>query len=216
MNATPNAVTLDRLVGRIKDCRVCLERPHGEPLPHAPRPVLRANVKARIGIFGQAPGLRVHKSGVPFSDPSGDRLRKWMGVTPSTFYNEQRIAIIPMGFCFPGYNAQGADLPPRRECAETWRQEILSHLTKLDLVLLVGSYAVRWHLKGLANGSLTDTVSQWRYIVEQTEADPQYVLSFPLPHPSWRNNGWIKANPWFEEELLPELRARVSASLERR
>ena len=213
MKAVARSRELDKLVQRIKECRICVDCPQGPPLQHEPRPVLRVNTSARIGVFGQAPGIRVHKSGVPFTDPSGDRLRQWMDIDSSIFYDEKRIAIVPMGFCFPGYNEKGGDLPPRRECAATWRTDVLSHLIKLKLVLLVGSYAVRWHLKGNGRQSLTEAVSNWRHIVETTDAKAQNACCFPLPHPSWRNNSWLKANPWFEKELLPELQKRVHACL---
>lgn len=160
---------------------------------------------ARIAIFSQAPGARVHASGVPFTDPSGDRLRAWMGVSSEEFYDRSRIAILPMGLCFPGYDSKGADLPPRRECAPHWRSRLLDHLDRIELALLVGSYAQRWHLGAVATGSLSDTVAAWREIFA-SGGRPRYL---PLPHPSWRNNGWLKARPWFEAELLPVLRAET-------
>ena len=146
---------------------------------------------------------------MPFTDPSGDRLRAWMGVTPEEFYDVSRIAIVPMGFCFPGLNDKGADLPPRRECAPRWRDQVFAQLPQLDLVLLVGQYAVRWHLGPLGRRSLTDTVRDWRAVMASSQR-PRYI---PLPHPSWRNNSWIKKNPWFEAELLPVLRAEVRRAL---
>ena len=213
MSSASRSVALETLVERIKNCKVCVDCPQGEPLPHEPRPVLQVNIQARIGVFGQAPGLRVHKSGVPFTDPSGDRLRLWMGVDREIFYDERKIAILPMGFCFPGYDAKGADLPPRRECAQTWRQDVLSHLTNLRLILLVGGYAVRWHIKDRGKDPLKKIVSRWRSIVAESQSEAEQIRMFPLPHPSWRNNHWIKANPWFEKDLLPDLRAYVKKCL---
>lgn len=148
--------------------------------------------------------MRAHKLGKPFIDPSGDRLRHWLGVGPDIFYDASRIAIVPMGFCFPGYDAHGGDLPPRKECAPAWRASILSLMPKIELVLAIGLYAQSWHLKPAAKSSLTETVKNWRAGLVRSPP----VLA--LPHPSWRNNGWLKANPWFEHELLPELRSRVA------
>jgi uracil-DNA glycosylase len=196
---------LDRLVADIRGCRACVEHPAGRALPHEPRPVLRVSSTARLAIVSQAPGTRVHASGTPFTDPSGDRLRAWMGVTSEEFYDQRRIAIIPMGFCFPGLDAKGGDLPPRRECAPLWRDRLFALLPRLELMLLVGQYAQRWHVG--AKGSLTDTVAHWREFVDRP-GPPCYL---PLPHPSWRNNAWIKAHPWFEAELIPQLRRQVRA-----
>lgn len=169
--------------------------------------MLQVDTRARLAITGQAPGTRVHASGRPFTDPSGDRLRAWLGIGEDVFYDERRVAIVPMGFCFPGLDAKGGDLPPRRECAKTWRALVLAELANVELLLLVGQYAQRWHLaRGHARGlSLTQTVKDWRRILEQTTG-PRLL---PLPHPSWRNNAWLKANPWFESELLPVLRGEV-------
>ena len=200
---------LDALFAEIRACRICVDRPIGKPLPHAPRPVIRGSATARILIAGQAPGTRVHASGMPFTDPSGDRLRAWMGVDEPTFYDERRIAIVPMGFCFPGQDAKG--LPPRRECAPAWRARVMEALPAIGLVLAVGLYAQRWHLGKRARSGLTETVEDWRAILDGGEAP----AILPLPHPSWRNSGWLKRNPWFEAELLPVLRARVAAELER-
>ena len=191
---------LDRLTADIRSCRICVESPLKTPLPHEPRPVLRVSRKARLCIVGQAPGTRVHASGTPFTDPSGDRLRDWMGVTPDEFYDVSRLAIVPMGFCFPGLDAKGGDLPPRRECAEAWREQLFKLLPQIELTLLVGQYAQAWHLGGARKESLTATVAAWR------EYGPHFI---PLPHPSWRNNAWIRKNPWFEAELLPVLRSEV-------
>jgi uracil-DNA glycosylase len=196
---------LDRLLCNIRACRTCVESPEGKPLPHEPRPVLRVSPTARIAVCSQAPGTRVHASGIPFTDSSGDRLRDWMGVGPREFYDESRLAIIPMGFCFPGQDAKGADLPPRVECAKTWHRSLFARLPQLELVLSVGSYSQRWHLGDEAGNSLQATMLDWRKHLRRTTR-PRIL---PLPHPSWRNNAWLKRNPWFEEELLPVLRSEV-------
>jgi uracil-DNA glycosylase len=187
--------TLAALLKEVRACRLC-----ADALPHGVRPVVRASATARICIAGQAPGLRVHNSGVPYSDPSGDRLRAWLGIDNAAFYDESRVAIVPMGFCFPGYDSAGADKPPRTECARAWHDRLFAALPRFDLILTVGAYAHRYHLKAAAKKNVTDTVRAWR------EYGPIHV---PLPHPSWRNNGWLKKNPWFESELLPHLRAAV-------
>ena len=207
--ARHDAGGLDRLLAAIRACAICRERPLGAPLPHLPRPVLSVSSTARICIVGQAPGTRVHASGVPFTDPSGDRLRAWLGVDAATFYDVGRVAIVPMGFCFPGQNARGADLPPRRECAPAWRADLFAALPQIELLLAVGAYAHAWHLGPLARRSLTETVAAWRQIMAATNR-PTVV---PLPHPSWRNNAWIGRNPWFESELLPVLRGAVGRHL---
>jgi uracil-DNA glycosylase len=196
---------LDRLLNEIRKCRVCIEDPDGQPLPHEPRPVLRVSRTARLAVVGQAPGTRVHASGVPFSDPSGARLRNWMGVTAEEFYDTRRIAIVPMGFCYPGQDANGADRPPRPECARAWRARVFAQLPQIELMLLVGGYAQRWHLGAEAARSVTATVADWRAHVDR----PGAPRALPLPHPSWRNNGWLQAHAWFEAELLPRLRAEV-------
>ncbi len=199
------ASSLDRLVAEIRACRVCVEEPDGLPLAHEPRPVLRVSRTARLAVVGQAPGTRVHASGVPFSDPSGERLRDWMGVTPEEFYDVCRVAIVPMGFCYPGQDAAGADLPPRRECAPRWRARLFRHLPQIELMLLVGGYAQRWHLGADAKQGVTATVASWRPILELSGL-PRCL---PLPHPSWRNNAWLKSHAWFEAELVPRLRQEV-------
>lgn len=200
---------LQSLLRDIRACRHCVETPDGKPLPHDPRPVLQVSKTARICICGQAPGTRVHASGKPFTDPSGDRLRDWMGVTEEEFYDKRRIAIIPMGFCFPGLDAKGGDLPPRKECARLWRPRLFEKLPQIDLLLLVGQYAQGWHMGKPASQTLTETVRQW---------DPAILRrpgphAIPLPHPSWRNNAWIKKNPWFETRVLPALKQAVRARL---
>lgn len=198
----------DRLEGlraRIAACRVCVEEPIGEPLPHEPRPVLSVSSTARLCVCGQAPGTRVHASGLPFNDRSGDRLRDWLGVTRDEFYDESRVAIVPIGFCFPGLDTKGGDLPPRKECARTWRDALFDALPRFDLILLIGRYAQKWHLGRDARPSLTETVAHWRDYATLDER-PRHL---PLPHPSWRNTAWLKRNPWFEAEVVPYLRTEV-------
>jgi uracil-DNA glycosylase len=187
--------SLDELLAAVRACRAC-ER----DLPLGPRPILQAHASARILIVGHAPGLRVHASGIPWDDPSGDRLRGWMGVDSETFYDASRIAIIPMGFCYPG-RAHGGDMPPRRECAELWLDALLACLPDVELTLLVGQHAQRHFLRGGRKASLTKTTQAWR------DYAPRY---FPLPHPSPRNEPWRVRNPWFDRELVPILRARIA------
>ena len=208
-------VDFQALLGRIRSCRLCREDPVGTPLPHEPRPVLRVEPSATLLIASQAPGTRVHATGLPFNDPSGDRLRDWLEVDRETFYDASRIAIVPMGFCFPGQNAAGADLPPRRECAPTWHDDLFARLSGLRLKLAIGGHAHAYHLGELAATNVTDTVRRWREIGEAT-AGGTGIRVIPLPHPSWRNSGWLKKNPWFSAELLPELRRHIRAVLERR
>ncbi|MFM9845790.1 MAG: uracil-DNA glycosylase family protein [Hyphomicrobiaceae bacterium] len=204
------AGSLDRLVAQIRACRVCRDNPIGVQLPHDPRPVLRVSATARIAVCGQAPGIRVHASGKPFTDPSGVRLRRWMGVTDDEFYDTRRIAIVPVGFCFPGYDATGADLPPRRECAPLWRARLFAELQSLELVLLVGHHAQRWHLGADADRSMTRTVERWRDVFDRAGR----CRAIPLPHPSWRNNAWMKKNPWFEANVIPHIQHEVRRLLE--
>lgn len=161
---------------------------------------------ARLLIAGQAPGTRVHASGRPFDDRSGDRLRDWLGLEPSVFYDAARVAILPMGFCFPGQDARGADLPPRLECAPAWRSRALAALPRIELILAVGGHAQRWHL-GSDAGPVDAVVRDYRRLLDR----PAAPTVLPLPHPSWRNTGWLARNPWFDEDLLPELRRRVAA-----
>jgi uracil-DNA glycosylase len=196
------ASPVDKLFAEIRACRICVEAPGRRgPLPHEPRPVIRGKRSATICIAGQAPGTRVHASGLPFTDPSGDRLREWMGIDRDTFYDETRVAIVPMGFCFPGLDAKGGDLPPRPECAKAWRDKVFKALDRHELTLLVGGYAQKWHLGNRSKGTLTETVKAWRDYM------PEFL---PLPHPSWRNTGWLKKNPWFERDVLPVLRREVA------
>lgn len=193
-----------RLSAEIAACRLCLEHPERGPahrLPHEPRPVAVLSSTARVLIAGQAPGLRVHESGVPFNDASGDRLRGWLQVSREAFYDPDRFAIVPMGFCFPGYDAKGSDLPPRRECAPRWRRQVLALMPQIELILAVGSHAQAWHLGPIARQGMTETVRGFRALISPEEGP----AILPLPHPSWRNTGWLKRNPWFENELLPVL-----------
>ena len=206
-----DCLTLATLVEDIRACRVCRDAPrYGPALSHEPRPVFQVSPSARICIAGQAPGVRVHASGRPYTDPSGVRLRSWLGIGEGIFYDPEIVAVVAMGFCFPGLDAKGGDLPPRRECAELWRKEMFALLPNLELILLVGRYAQKWHLgPKLVGKSLSETVARWRDIYQSTD-HPRLV---PVPHPSWRNNAWLKHNPWFETELLPVLRADIAASL---
>jgi uracil-DNA glycosylase len=191
--------TLDDLLVRIRACRECEAH-----LPLGPRPVLRASATARVLIVGQAPGTKVHESGIPWNDPSGDRLRDWLDLDKDTFYDETRIAIVPSGFCYPGRHERGGDLPPRPECAPLWHEPLRERMPGIEITLLVGQYA-QWHYLGKRRGkTLTETVARWR------DFAPDY---FPTPHPSWRSTNWLKKNPWFEAEALPDLRARVHALL---
>lgn len=199
------ARALTPLLKEIRACRICVEAPLKTPLPHEPRPIIQASKSARLAICGQAPGNIVNQTGIAFNDPSGDRLRQWIGVTRDEFYDEKRVAIIPMGFCFPGNDAKGGDLPPRKECAAQWREQLMSALPNIETIMLVGGYAQKWHLGKEASKSLTETVERWQ------EFMPDY---FPTPHPSWRNTGWLKKHPWFEKKLLPVLRKQVRALLD--
>ena len=202
---------IEALEAEVRACRICRDAPIGPPLPHEPRPVVRMSATARILVAGQAPGVRVHASGLPFTDPSGDRLRDWMGIDAATFYDRSKIAVLAMGFCFPGHDAKGGDLPPRRECARAWRARSMTAMPQIDLVLAVGRAAQVWHLGERARRSLTETVADWREIPDATDRP----AVFPLPHPSWRNSAWLKRHSWFEAEAIPELRRRVAETLAR-
>ena len=198
---------LNTLLRELRACRVCRDAPlRGPPLPHEPRPVIQASATARLCIAGQAPGTRVHASGRPFTDPSGVRLRQWLGLDEARFYDASRVAIVPMGHCFPGLDAKGSDLPPRAECAPLWRDRVFAALPAVELVLAIGQYAQAWHLGPARGGTLSQTVAQWRTILDR----PLTPRIIPLPHPSWRNNGWLRKHPWFEQELLPVLRREVA------
>lgn len=187
----------------MKACRVCRDAPISTPLPHEPRPIFVASAEAKILIASQAPGIRAHLSGVPFQDPSGIRLRQWLGVDEATFYDARNFAILPMGFCFPGHDSQKGDLPPRRECAPIWQRPALGLMPQIELILVIGIHAHQFHLG--RGASMTETVKDWRSILHGSSR-PRVL---PLPHPSWRNSGWLKRNPWFDGELLPELKAEV-------
>lgn len=199
--------SLEAVLAELRACRLCRDAPlYGAPLPHEPRPVIQAQASARLLIASQAPGTRVHASGQPFTDRSGDRLRDWLGLDKPRFYDASRVAIVPMGHCFPGLDAKGGDLPPRRECAPAWRPRVLAALPNIELILVIGRYAQAWHLGPKAAADLTATVADWRAIFAQ-DRRPRIL---PLPHPSWRNNGWLRTHPWFEAELVPVLRAEVA------
>ena len=197
------------IVKQIEACRHCIDNPQGAPLPHEPRPVLQVSQTARIAVCGQAPGTRVHASGIPFTDPSGDRLRDWMGVNEKQFYDVKRINIIPMGFCFPGLNDRGGDLPPRKECAKLWHDQLFELMPQLELILLVGMYAQKYHLGKARKSSLTETVKSWQTYMDGA-GGKKYL---PLPHPSWRNNAWIRKNSWFSDDVLPRLKKEVDHRL---
>ncbi|MEM9733009.1 MAG: uracil-DNA glycosylase family protein [Pseudomonadota bacterium] len=190
---------------RIRSCRICAENPLKTPLPHAPRPVAHLSATARLCIAGQAPGLRVHNSGLPFDDPSGQRLRAWLAMDRETFYDRRRLAIVPMGFCFPGYDKNKSDLPPRPECRAAWHDEVFAAMPQIELVLAIGQYAQAYHLGKLRHKSMTETARDWRAIYAAKA--PRHVLA--MPHPSWRNTAWLKRNPWFEAEVVPFLQEEV-------
>lgn len=198
--AMPDADALRR---EIEACRLCAGRFAATATAHAPRPVVWFRASARLLIAGQAPGLKVHAAGRPFADASGARLRDWLGLSEVEFYDRDRVAVVPMAFCFPGYDAKGADLPPPPVCARSWHDRVMALLPGLRLRVIVGGHAQRWHLG--ARGPVGETVAAWR---------DHLPGALPLPHPSWRNTGWLKRNPWFAAELVPELRARVRAVLE--
>ena len=192
----------EALVRRIGACRLCAGRFAATATAHEPRPVPWFGGAARLLISGQAPGMRVHETGLPFNDASGDRLRDWLGIDRTAFYDRERVAVVPMGFCFPGYDAKGSDLPPPALCAETWRGEVLDALPGLRMRVLVGGSAILWHF---GKGKVGERVHDWRAALE--------AGYWVLPHPSWRNTAWLKKNPWFETELVPELRRAVAEVL---
>ncbi|MFK7935802.1 MAG: uracil-DNA glycosylase family protein [Saprospiraceae bacterium] len=189
---------MEELLLEIRRCQVCLPA-----LEHGVNPVLATHTNSKIAIIGQAPGRIVHETGIPWDDKSGERLREWLGVDNATFYNPEIFAIVPMGFCYPGKGKSG-DLPPRKECAPLWHEQLFSKMPHLELILLIGAYAQSYYLKDRKKRTLTDTVNHFQ------EYLPQYL---PLPHPSPRNNIWLKKNEWFEEEVLPVLRKQVQAFL---
>jgi len=201
MHIIVNAPSFECLCQEIRLCTHCQNVP--SPLPVSPRPIIRGSSTSKIRIIGQAPGTRVHASGIPFDDPSGDRLRAWLGVSKAEFYNEDLITITPMVFCFPGLDKKGSDLPPRTECAPLWQEKVTQALPQIELTLLIGMYAQKHYLRPAPYKTLTETVQNWE------EFGPGII---PLPHPSWRNNIWIKKNPWFSE-VIAHLRKRVQAFL---
>lgn len=190
--------SLAELVVRVRACRLCPD------LPLGPRPILRVSETARVLIIGQAPGTKVHESGIPWNDRSGDRLREWLGLDRDTFYDEARIAILPTGLCYPGRDPKGGDLPPRPECAPAWHGPVRGHLGQLRLTLLIGTYAQANDLGARRQPTMTATVAAWRDYL------PEVLV---LPHPSWRTTHWQRANPWFDDELLPEARRRVAEAI---
>ena len=192
-------MSLETVLADIRACRACASE-----FAHEPRPVVRVTPQTRLLICGQAPGRRVHESGLPFDDPSGDRLRDWMGIDRETFYGHPAIGVAAMAFCFPGTSPKGGDYPPPPRCAALWRAPLLAELPKVELTLLVGLPAQRWALGAATTRSMTETVSQWRGFPPE---------QLPLPHPSWRNTAWLRRNPWFETEVVPHLRARVATML---
>ena len=194
-NSTHTDKRFQEIASNARSCNLCVD------LPLSPRPIFQLHPKAKILIAGQAPGRKTHHRGIPFDDPSGDRLRDWLGLDRTTFYNETNVAILPMAFCFPGTGKSG-DLPPRPECADRWRKELLSFLPNLELTLLVGMYAVEWHLGNRKCETLTETVKNWKSF---------WPVAVPMPHPSPRNNRWLKNNPWFAQEVLPSLKQRVES-----
>lgn len=186
-----------KILREVRACTACAD------LPLGPNPILQLDPRARILIAGQAPGVRAHNAGIPFDDPSGDRLRDWMGVDREMFYDASRIAILPMGLCYPG-TGKGGDLPPRPLCAETWREKLLAQLPNVELTLVIGAYALDWHLPDASCGNVTNLVQDWRN---------HWPTRLPLPHPSPRNNRWLKTNPWFEADVLPHLKQRIAQLL---
>ncbi|WP_416394727.1 uracil-DNA glycosylase family protein [Allohahella sp. A8] len=202
------------IADEISQCRFC---EHAGLIPEA-KPVFQLPPAARIGIFSQAPGNKAHLKGLPFYDPSGVRLRSWLGVDEEAFYESGKFAIVPMAFCFPGYDGsgktgKGGDKPPVPECAERWRDRLMAQLMpQLDLVLLIGQYAQRWHLPELRHLSMTARVANWRAAMVTPRAGEPILL--PMPHPSWRNTAWLKKNPWFEDEFVPVLQARVRQAMQ--
>lgn len=189
------------LTASIRACRLCADRFAATATHHAPHPVVWYEPGAKVLIASQAPGIRVHETGIPFNDRSGDRLREWMGVDRDTFYDKRRIAIVPMAFCFPGYDAKGSDLPPPAICARTWRARVMAQIDP-QVTLLIGAHALRWHLGH--RGPLTPLLHDWRAHIPKV---------FCLPHPSWRNTAWLRRNPWFEAETVPALQARLKEVL---
>jgi uracil-DNA glycosylase len=188
-----SSANTNSLLTEIRACRICKD------LPLGPRPIVQFSSKSKLLIVGQAPGRITHEKGIPFDDPSGDRLRAWLGIDRDLFYDSEKLAIVPMGFCFPG-TAKGGDLPPRNECAPAWRTKILDTLVSVELTLVIGRYAIDWHLPEFGKSTVTDAVKSWK------TSWPEQLI---LPHPSPRNNRWLKQNPWFEDDVIPKLQSRV-------
>ena len=187
--------SISSVLNDVSSCKLCTN------LALGPNPILQLNPKAKILIAGQAPGRKTHHKNIPFDDPSGDRLRDWMGIDRNTFYDETSIAILPMAFCYPGTSKSG-DLPPPNICADQWREKLLNLLPNVELTLVIGQYALDWHLSSTKRSTLTETVLEWQ------ELWPEFV---PMPHPSPRNNIWLKKNPWYLTDVLPELKRRVAS-----
>ncbi len=189
----------NEMIKEVRACTLCTSH-----LPFPPKPIIQLHPNAKILIAGQAPGKKVADTGIPFNDPSGKRLREWMGVESAVFYNAEQVALLPMGFCFPGTGKSG-DLPPRPECANQWRKLLLAQLENIQLTLLIGQYAQNWHLQNRKKANLTDTVKNWQ---------DYWPKILPLPHPSPRNNHWLKQNPWFEADVIPSLQNRIAKIIE--
>ncbi len=190
----------DELLKNIRKCRLC-----ADDMQRTPNPIVQIGALSRVLVAGQAPGNKADINGVPFSDPSGDRLRDWMQIDHATFYNAGAVSIVPMGFCFPGYDKNGGDIPPLKRCALQWRAEVIAHLEAIEVTLLVGRHAQVWHLGDECLSTLTETVKNWKVYARRN--------IYVLPHPSWRNTAWLKRNPWFETDVLPEMRERIHAAL---
>ena len=193
-----NSKLLEQTLKKVRSCEHCIDH-----LPFGARPVIQISTNAKILIVGQAPGSKVHATGIPFDDPSGDRLRQWMGVDKAQFYDADQIAILPMGFCYPGKGKSG-DLPPRKECADLWRDQLLQMMPNVELTIIIGQYAIAWHLPEARKQSLRNTVKVWK---------THWPAKLPLPHPSPRNNIWLKKNDWFEDEVIPSLQQRIKSLL---
>lgn len=202
-------MSLQHLLNEIRTCKICERSKNIASLPHPARPIVRMKSSAKILIVGQAPGNLAHQRGLPFDDPSGQKLRTWMGVSREEFYDDSQIAFAPMGFCFPGYGSNGSDLPPRKECAPLWQEKLLGKLPLIEIILLIGIYAMRWYLEPEKTQTVTDIVRGGARFLTK----PKGSLAIPLPHPSWRNSRWMHLNPWFKEEIIPDLQKQVRKRL---
>jgi uracil-DNA glycosylase len=212
LSSKSDASDLESFAARIRSCRVCLDSPLKKPLPHEPRPVLRVSTTAKLLVASQAPGTKVHASGISFNDASGDRLRQWMNISRDVFYDTSQVAIVPMGFCFPGQNPAKGDLPPRPECQTAWHDDLFAKMPQIETILAIGRYAQTYHFARAGRPlpkkiKLDDVIRNWRDFVGEA---PRII---PLPHPSWRNIGWLKHNPWFETEILPMMQQAVLEAL---